>query len=355
MSRLKTFVLAFLLWTALALFFATELYFAGLPWSQAVAWSLPRWYSWGLLTPAIFAVDRRLSTHSNFAIRLGAHLPLAPLFASASILLRLVTRPLRGSAIPADFSTFFFERFYADLPVYAVIAGVAVARHYAEQLGERARREQELALQKTELERRLVEASMQSLRAQLQPHFLFNALNTISALTESDPKTSRQLMSQLGDLLRASLALASRPLVTLGEEMTFLDDYLAIEAARFADRISVSVKMDEGLAGAVVPGFLLQPLVENAIKHGVGPRKSGGHVRVVARRHGHSVLLQVEDDGVGLPNGWSLERGAGVGLRNLAARLAQIYKRTDLLRVEPSAKGGVTVEVEIPSAGQGLS
>ena len=134
-----------------------------------------------------------------------------------------------------------------------------------------ARQAHELALRSADLERRLVESQLQSLRAQLQPHFLFNALNTISAFTETNPQMARRLMAQLGDLLRASLRHASQPLVTLGEELTFLDDYLAIESARFEGRMHVSVRADDDLLPMMVPSFLLQPLVENAIRHGVGP------------------------------------------------------------------------------------
>jgi LytS/YehU family sensor histidine kinase len=189
---------------------------------------------------------------------------------------------------------------------------------------------------------------LQSLRAQLQPHFLFNALNTISAFTETDPQIARRLMGQLGDLLRASLTHANRPVVSLGEELTFLDDYLAIESARFEGRITVSVKADDGLLQVLVPSFLFQPLVENAIRHGVAPRVSGGRVEVTAIRTGSTLTLRVRDDGVGLPEGWEFERNAGVGLRNVASRLEHLYGRTDLLRVATNSFGGVDVQIDLP-------
>jgi two-component system LytT family sensor kinase len=198
------------------------------------------------------------------------------------------------------------------------------------------------------LERRLVESRLQSLRAQLQPHFLFNALNTISALTETDPRTARRLMGQLGGLLRASLTHAARPLVTLGEELTFLDDYLAIESARFEDRITVSVTADDDLLDVMVPSFVLQPLLENAIRHGVAPRAVGGHVEVSAARRGSMLTLSVRDDGIGLPAAWQFDRDAGVGLRNVAARLEHQYGRADLLRVVSNPSGGVDVQLDVP-------
>ncbi len=254
----------------------------GLPWSQALQWSIPRWYAWGLLTPFVFWIDKRLHGMQSPVARFALHVPLGIAFTLLSIVLRLVARPLRGAPWPPDIGEFFLDRFYSDLLIYAVIAGVSMSRDYAAQVRQRERQAAELALQTADLERRLVESRLQSLRAQLQPHFLFNALNTISAFTETDPQTARRLMGQLGDLLRASLTHANRPLVTLGEELTFLDDYLAIESARFEGRIAVSVKADDDLLKVMVPSFLFQPLVENAIRHGVAPRVSGGRVDVTA-------------------------------------------------------------------------
>lgn len=358
MSRRWRFVralrLAFwaaLFWTALALFFASEIYALGdgrLSWSEALAWSLPRWYVWGILTPGVFWVDRRLGRNRSLAGRVALHAPLGLAWTCLSIVIRLVIRPLRGSAWPADLSQFFLERFYWDLLIYVVIASVAIARDLAWQARQRESETQRLALQTVDLERRLAEARLQSLRAQLQPHFLFNALNTISAFTETDPQTARRLMGQLGDLLRASLTHAARPLVTLGEELTFLDDYLAIESARFEGRITVSVHADDDVLHAMVPGFLLQPLVENAIRHGVAPRLSGGHVDVTATRDGSTLKLRVRDDGVGLSPQWRVEESAGVGLGNVASRLEQLYGQRDLLRIGPVASGGVEVQLDLP-------
>lgn len=347
---LRNFLWAALLWTALAVVFATQLYFAGLPWSQALAWSIPRWYSWGILTPAVFWLDKRLGRGRSLPVRVALHVPLGLCSTTLSIALRLVTRPLRGAGMPEDVAAFFVERFYSDLLVYAVIAGASMARDYAAQVRERERDAHEQALERARLERDLVEARLQGLRAQLHPHFLFNALNTISAFTETDPPTARRLMGQLGSLLRASLALASRPLVTLAEELTFLDDYLAVESARFEGRIGVTVDADDDILGRTVPGFLLQPIVENAIRHGVAPRLSGGRVQVTATGDASAVVLRVRDDGVGMPADWSLDTHAGVGLRNVASRLENLYRRQDLLSVQPRPEGGLDVTITIPSA-----
>ena len=338
----------FLLWTVLAAVFATQLFLAGLPWQVALAWTLPRWYSWGLVTPLIFRLDRWLEAKTTLLMRLALHVPLAVGWTAVTVALRLATRPLRGSALPEDLYLYLLDRFYSDLPIYAVLAGISFARLYAEQVKRGIREAHELALWTADLERRLVEARLQSLRAQLQPHFLFNALNTISAFTESNPQMARRLMAQLGDLLRASLRHTAQPLVTLGEELTFLDDFLAIESARFEGRLQGAVHADDELLQRPVPAFLLQPIVENAIRHGVGTRLSGGRVEVSVTAAGRALKILVRDDGVGLPPEWSFEKNAGVGLKNVADRLEQLYGTAGLLKLSPNPAGGVDVLIDLP-------
>ena len=279
-SRLLRAAGAFLLWTAIAVFFATQLYFAGLPWGRALAWTLPRWYSWGLVTPFIFRLDRRLASSTTLPVRVALHVPLGLAWTAVTIALRLAARPMRGTPLPLDFNAYLLDRFYSDLPIYAVIAGISFARLYAAQVQRGIREAHELALRTADLERRLVEARLQSLRAQLQPHFLFNALNTISAFTESNPQMARRLMAQLGDLLRASLRHTAQPLVTLGEELTFLDDFLAIESARFEGRLQVSVDADDSSAAA--DGAGLPPSAARRERH--SPRCRHAPVRRTGRR-----------------------------------------------------------------------
>jgi sensor histidine kinase YesM len=327
-------------------FFATQLRFAaGLTWSVALEWSLPRWYSWGLLAPIVFRLDRRLVESVRLAARVALHIPLGMAWTTLAILIRLVARPIRGAEWPADVSAFFFERFFPDLVIYALIATVSMVRAYTVYMRER---EQQARNRAASLERELVQARLHSLRAQLQPHFLFNALNTISELTESNPRVARRLMEQLGDLLRASLTHTETAMVALGKELTFLDNYLAIETARFDGRIAVAVDADDNALELPVPSFLLQPLVENAFRHGVAPRLAGGHIDVTATRESDVLLLRVRDDGLGLTPGWHIDRDSGVGLSNLRSRLEQLYSRTDLLHVRPGNPRGVDVEVRIP-------
>ena len=155
-------------------------------------------------------------------------------------------------------------------------------------------------------------------------------------------------MAQLGDLLRASLRHAARPRVTLAEELTFLDDFLSIESARFEGRLRVSVDADDDVFSLMVPSFLLQPLVENALRHGVAPRLAGGRIDVTATRNGSALRISVKDDGLGLPPDWTFEHNAGIGLRNVAARLQHLYGANARLRIVPVAAGGVEVTVDLP-------
>jgi LytS/YehU family sensor histidine kinase len=149
-------------------------------------------------------------------------------------------------------------------------------------------------------------------------------------------------------LLRASLRYTSESTVTLGQELTFLDDYLAIESARFEGRVTVSVQAGDDLLPLRVPGFLLQPVVENAIRHGVSKRLTGGHVEVTASRDGQTLHLRVQDNGVGLPAQWQFPRDAGIGLRNIASRLEHLYGRTNLLQIGPPIPQGAEVKIEVP-------
>jgi two-component system, LytTR family, sensor kinase len=348
-SRLKLLIWVILFWTALSLFFASQIYLLvpKVTWSRAFALSAPRWYVWGLLVPGICSLDRKLNSRS-LSERVALHVPLGVAWTLLAITIRLVSRPLRGSPWPPSVSTFFVERFYWDLLIYAVIAGVSVARDYAWQVKVRDHEAHALALRTTDLERRLIEAQLDSLRAQLHPHFLFNALNTISAFTETAPQMARRLMERLGHLLRASLRHATTPEITLGEELTFLDDYIAIESARFEGRITVSVHISDELVSLMVPSFLLQPLVENAIRHGVSKRLSPGHVEVAAYRDGSLLSLRVRDDGVGLPQGWQFPRDAGIGLRNIASRLEHVYGRSDIFRIVAAIPQGVEAQIDLP-------
>jgi LytS/YehU family sensor histidine kinase len=184
---------------------------------------------------------------------------------------------------------------------------------------------------------------------QLDPHFLFNALNTISSQLERNPKLARGMIEHLGDLLRLSLESKDRQEIPLAEEMAFLEHYLAIQKIRFGDHLRIETQIPPEVKYASVPCLFVQPLVENAIRHGISRRASGGTVIVSAQRDGNRLDIRVLDDGMGLPAGWTLENSSGVGLSVTRQRVAGLYPDGETcFAVNRRASGGTEVEISLP-------
>jgi hypothetical protein len=201
-----------------------------------------------------------------------------------------------------------------------------------------------------QLQSRLAQTQLQSLRLQLQPHFLFNTLNTITALVHTDPVGAERMVSGLSELLRISLGSVGEQEVPLERELEVLEYYLDIQQVRFQDRLSVRIDVEPGVETAMVPNLLLQPLVENAIKHGIAPRAAAGCIEITARRQGAVVELVVSDDGVGERE--PTARREGVGLSNSRARLESLYGARYRFLAGPREGGGFVVTVEIPFHGE---
>ncbi|MEM1270104.1 MAG: histidine kinase, partial [Bacteroidota bacterium] len=201
-------------------------------------------------------------------------------------------------------------------------------------------------LRTARLETDLADAQLRALQDQLRPHFLFNTLNAISAYIEPEPKTARDMMAHLGDLLRLSLTAQQEH--TLDAELGALSHYLQIEQLRFADRLHVQLDIEDRTRPAVVPSFLLQPLVENALRHGIHTQRHGGTVCIRSSASEGVLQLTIEDDGGGLPAGWSLDTDAGIGLGNTQRRLQRLYGEAHRFTVEPAAPKGTRVVVELP-------
>jgi len=197
---------------------------------------------------------------------------------------------------------------------------------------------------------RLVQAELDTLKLQLNPHFLFNALNSAMALIGSNPAAAERMVSELSDFLRLVLTTSSEQEVPLERELGLLDRYVAIQRVRFQDRLTVACNIEEGVRSALVPSLLLQPLVENAIRHGIGPRAGAGYVQVTARRIGDRLSIAILDDGVGVRARRSRERsrGTGLGLTNTSTRLNHLYGENHEFIAGPRDEGGYAVRMTIP-------
>jgi LytS/YehU family sensor histidine kinase len=237
------------------------------------------------------------------------------------------------------FMEHFLQGFPFNLVVYWLITGVAHGMMYY-------RRYRERDAQALQLARQLAQAELQVLKSQLHPHFLFNALNTISALMHRDVKAADRMLARLSDLLRAALDHTSAQEVTLLDELNFLESYLEIERARLAERLNVEVDVPPNVLDALVPHMILQPLVENAIRHGVAPRAAPGHVVIRARGRREMLDIEVLDDGPGLAQGRSAN--GGLGLANTRARLEQLYAGEFTFEPRNRAEGGFRVSLSIP-------
>jgi two-component system, LytTR family, sensor kinase len=240
-------------------------------------------------------------------------------------------------------------RYFMELPLQVIWFTILVAAlHVAAALAAARARE----LRAAQLEASLARAQIRNLRLQLQPHFLFNALNTVSATMYEDPRAADELLDQLAELLRASLRTAQTDEVPLAEELALLDAYLALLSARFGERLAVTIEAAPGTESALVPSMLLQPLVENAVRHGGAERTGKGAVVVRAREEADRLVLEVEDDGPGTIAGDAPTRagaaGTGLGLAGTAERLALLYGDGQTFRAGPGANGGFRVRASLP-------
>jgi signal transduction histidine kinase len=310
-------------------------------WAQTFAINGIDWLAWVVLLPFVALLGRhiRLDDRRRRGARIVAWLALAVAFCAAqSMITGLIIRytdpalfgfgpPPGAPAAPRPLGRFLFNWGLAtstfNLLIFGMTAGAVHAMLYYRDLRVRQLRE-------LELHARLTSAELSILRMQLQPHFLFNALHTVSALMVSDVPTAQRVVSSLGDLLRASLDHGAEQEVCLRDELRFVERYLDIQRARFRQRLTVHVDVPEELGEALVPSLMLQPLVENAIRHGIEPSTVGGEIRIGATRHGKEVVLVVENAcgphgvaGNGRPQ--DAPTRSGVGLANVEARLTQLY------------------------------
>lgn len=317
----------------------------GISWVGGVVPYLMLFAMWALVSPLMVAAGRRLPVEAPHRVRNGAlHLLLAPAFAMMTPALYVV---IAWSAGMADAGTTLRQALMAQVPISLLLGvqiyGTVVAIVHLLR-SQRALRERALA--QSRLETQLAEAQLSTLRAQLRPHFLFNTLNSISALMAHDVPAARRMVARLSDLLRQSLEGDEAQETSLGRELAFLESYVDVQRTRFRDRLSVEYAVEPGALAARVPRLILQPLVENAIVHGIGPRPGPGRVRVAAAVDGGRLRLAVEDDGVGLDENPPAREGVGIG--NTRARLRALYGDAHALELEDADGAGARVRITLP-------
>lgn len=357
-------------WTLLGLVFATQLYLVGrrladqpYGWTKSVRSNLPDWYIWGLFALVVARLKQRvpidrISWGYHFGFHVAASLLLALAHLGLAVPLQWVLRSLAGESYPiaARFVDTFAVAYLWNVVVYwAILAGVH-GRDYYRDL-------QEHRLRAARLETQLARARFQALTQQLQPHFLFNTLNAIAELVHEDPDAADRMLGRLSELLRWTLDTADTQEIPLDREIELVGRYLEIERLRFADRLEVRLDIEPAARHALVPTMILLPLVENAIRHGIGGRTGGGgegrgrragQVGVRAQREHGTLRLEIWDrdtgGGAGGRQDGDRERGVprpGIGLSNTRARLEQLYGAAHRFELEQGGRGSV-VRLALP-------
>ncbi len=342
-------------WTAMALLGSVELYVAQLKFEKPVAWALAmrrsfeEVYTFGLLVAGVLWFCGRVRFEpGHFRRWFFAHLGVSVIF--SVLFLAIVSWLWAGQKSVQTGNILQFPEVFQKLAISYTFSSVCkywffVLGHLAWQYYKRYReREKQAAALATEL----VQARLQALRMQINPHFLFNTLNTISALIHEQPDAADRMIVRLSELLRRTLDRGDTQEVPLREEIEFLKGYLEIEQMRFQDRLSVTFDVEPRTHELLVPHLILQPLVENALRHGIEPREEPGRICVSARVDGDALALCVRDNGNGLSQGKGEPRREGIGLRNIRSRLEQLYGGSQTFEVRDADGGGVEACVRIP-------
>ncbi len=300
---------------------------------------------WGLMAPLILHARQKMPlSRGHWAGGITFHLAFSFFIMAEFYLARMYLGMLLGGESLGNFWTDCYVNFYGRNIIDMAFYWAVLAFGFSSEIYHKYRSEE---LRAAQLETRLMETELKALRQQLHPHFLFNTLNTIAVLVrEQKNDEAVTLVARLSTLLRMALDNTGVPEVTLRQEMDFLGRYLDIQRARFSDRLAVNISITPEAMGARIPNLLLQPLVENAILHGIAPRAGPGHVDVLGRVEGANLHLEVRDDGLGFDG--TKRAKEGIGLANTRERLAKIYGARGqlLLRSEPGR--GVSVQIVMP-------
>lgn len=304
------------------------------------------WWIWVLFTPIIEWLCARFDARQPRNIII-VHAPCSIIFGAAFLAWSATLTTLIIPDWPASYMrTLTNEILFVHLVVlvYWAVLGVYYARLYNSRYQREKVRAEELAHEKMELDLHLTKARLMALQTQLQPHFLFNTLNAVSALMSSDVKAARKMLANISDLLRDVLEFGETPLVPFKREVTWLQQFLALETIRFGDRMHVDFDIESGLDNLMIPPFILQPLAENAVNHGIEKSANASHIHVKASCNQDRLMVQITDDGPGLSDPFSF----GVGLNNTKERLNTLFGADCDLTVRNREEGGCRVSLCLP-------
>ena len=349
-------------WTLLGLFWATRLYFSYnqggeviVPWSVSVTWGLIDFYAWGALSPLVILLARKIRIERDAWLAPGLiHLTLSVVFAALQLLifsgLYIMVGGLEyGAKSSVDmgiwgvWKAMVLGKLHSSIIIYwgILIATLALDYH---------RRLRVEKLKAAEMSTRLARSELAALKMQLHPHFLFNTLNTIASLVREQPDEAEKTVVRLADLLRTSLKGASDSGIPLREEILFIEKYLAIEGIRFQDRLKIEMNIADEVLDANIPALILQPLVENAVKHGIATLERDGLLTVAAYLASDkaTLVLQVTDNGPGFPEDWESVSENRIGLANTRERLRQLYDDKQQFSITSLEPTGAQVTIELP-------
>jgi two-component system LytT family sensor kinase len=365
LRKIRPWAIYFLAWTLVGLIYFAQNVTRRFYWEDPNPWQDLRYWSANiyisaLLTPLIVWAARRWPLERQQIARLvGLHLLLSLGWALLKLCLEATFHltwnefwPIRPPVtLTSEVTLLFIFGFHTSVVAYWVVLSIQTAIDNYARFQERARAVLRSDLRSSQLETQVAQARLGALKAQLQPHFLFNTLNAIVVLVRQQKgQQAEETLARFSDLLRAVLADMDAQEVTLGRELEYLKLYLSIEQLRFSDRLRIEIDVDPELLDAAVPHMGLQPIVENAVRHGVGPRATPGAIVIRAQRVGDVLHVTVRDDGPGFcaAGDQSEKHRMGLGLANTRARLKQLYGSSAELRTENGPNGGAQVTLVLP-------
>lgn len=343
-SRFGLGLRIFLIWTIVGLFLGAVETHTGITWPTVAGKVLECW-AWALLTPAILFIDGRMSDAKlglarRISLLLGFSIPFTAVHSYLAATLQYPFAAIDWN--PLRFPSNYVYYFSAGWLTYCAFIGTLQTFHYY-------RNYANSQLQIERLEKTLLQTHLDALRLQLEPHFMFNALNAIAFEILSEPRRARQMVLDLAALLRLSVNYKHQETVPLSDEIAFLWHYLSIQTVRFGERLKIEMAIAPDTASAHVPSLLLQPLVENAIRHGLSKRLSGGTVTIIANRDDGHLDIRVLDDGIGLAPEWQMEQCTGLGLGVTRERLATLYPDgASCFEIRNRPESGVEVRIRLP-------